>query len=372
MTKAGARTHLHPLTSLRFFAAFLVLGFHVGGEIWLRAPWWLSNFFSNGYDAVSFFFILSGFVLSYTYGENTGTKTFAVGPWVFWRARFARIYPAYLLGLAIALPSFLYSLTVAKMISLPDFLTGFILVPALCQAWWPASATAWNVPAWSLSVEAFFYLSFPFFIRRLAKTGPLKFFTGALVTVIVVSLLRNWLATSPEIAWTPAFRHNFVAYFPLLFLPHFIFGMALSRCFSHSHTILSLCLNRLAIPSALVLVVLFCARSKMPAWLVSDAFLVPLFGVVIFGTAHATGRVASILSWNPLVQLGEASYALYILHVPLAFWFRWAALRAGFQPFDHWLGVATFAALSVVISYAVFIWVERPGRRLILHRLGNA
>lgn len=130
-------------------------------------------------------------------------------------------------------------------------------------------------------------------------------------------------------------------------------------------------LSLLAVPSGVLLVLLFGMRSILPVWAVSDAVLVPLFGAVIFGAAQAKGLLASLLSFEPLVQLGEASYALYILyilHMPLAFWYRWGALKFSGDPFDHRLGVAFFGALSVAFSYVVFIWFERPARRWLTNR----
>ncbi|MDG4896139.1 acyltransferase family protein [Mesorhizobium sp. WSM4976] len=94
-----AGSNLTQLTSLRFFAAVYVLAFHsvdING-----APRLIANFVKNGYLGVSFFFLLSGFILTHSYvgrmphWDDVGR--FAV-------ARFARIYPVYLLALAVALP----------------------------------------------------------------------------------------------------------------------------------------------------------------------------------------------------------------------------------------------------------------------------
>jgi peptidoglycan/LPS O-acetylase OafA/YrhL len=370
LDSTNVRPHLRALTSLRFLAALLVVGFHVGADLWSQAPRWIANFFSNGYEAVSFFFVLSGFVLTYAYGQASLSKASPNSPRSFWKARIARIYPAYVLALVIAFPAFFYSWTVSKMISWTDFVSGLVLVPTLCQSWWPPSAMAWNMPAWSLSVEAFFYLVFPVLIRLFAVFKPMRLLALTLFAVILSSSFRSWMATSADISWGYRTHRHFIDYFPLWFLPHFVFGMALSKCFMVGHPLILNISKLIGLIAVLLIVFIFCARSNLPTWMVSDAVLVPLFGVVIFRAAHATGSVGSILSWNPLVQLGESSYALYILHVPLAFWFQWICLRFGVQLFNHWIGLLAFTTISVLISHVVYVLYERPARRLLLRRFG--
>src|SRR5580693_9914155 len=164
----SARPRLPALTSLRFFAAFHVVIFHLLATQVVRGPDWFQKLSSVGYVGVSFFFVLSGFILVYTYaGRNLSLKD-------FWRARFARIYPAYAFSLLFTAPFFFFA--VLKL-DIPFFAWPKVhlklasgLVITLLQAWVPPAALTWNSVAWSLSVEAFFYLLFPFliliFIRR--------------------------------------------------------------------------------------------------------------------------------------------------------------------------------------------------------------
>jgi peptidoglycan/LPS O-acetylase OafA/YrhL len=231
---------------------------------------------------------------------------------------------------------------------------------------------AWNMPAWSLSVEALFYLVFPVLIRLFAVVKPMRLLVLTLFAVVLTSSFRFWLATSPDLSWDYLIHPHFIDYFPLWFLPHFVFGMALSKCFMVGHPLILTISKLIGLPSVLLIIFVFCARSNFPIWMVSDAVLVPLFGVVVFRAAHATGYVGLVLSWNPLVQLGESSYALYILHVPLAFWFQWIILRFGVQPYNHWIGLLAFTTISVLISHVVYVLYERPARRLLLRRFGMA
>ena len=96
------RPRLPAVTSLRFFATFHVALFHMNEMGALTGPRWLKAFAGIGYVGVSFFFVLSGFILVYTYAGRE------IRLHDFWQARFARIYPAYLFSLLISFPFFYY------------------------------------------------------------------------------------------------------------------------------------------------------------------------------------------------------------------------------------------------------------------------
>ncbi len=158
------RAPLPALTGVRFLAATQVVLYHFGSGFAQRhhLPRPLTNLLTNGWTAVTLFFILSGFILSYTYSGQIAGRG---GKLRFWEARFARIYPVYLLALLLSWPfrgdpGLGLSMAVLTMV----------------QAWNPFHVNyggAWNSPAWTLSTEAFFYLLFPFFFRcsRSARSG---------------------------------------------------------------------------------------------------------------------------------------------------------------------------------------------------------
>jgi peptidoglycan/LPS O-acetylase OafA/YrhL len=92
----------------------------------------------------------------------------------------------------------------------------------------------------------------------------------------------------------------------------------------------------------------------------------PLFGVAIFALARGGGSLGRLLAARPLVALGEASYALYILQVPLMFWL---ALATGKQPGTTGPAfVLAYLGLAIAAALACHRFVEQPGR-LWLRRL---
>jgi hypothetical protein len=151
---AVRRPAIPALTSLRFFAALWVVLFHVnviglnrGGSVAYLA------FSLLGYAGVSFFFVLSGFILVYVYADRKIQKR------GFWQARFARIYPAYIFSLVVMIPALISFWPMTKQAHMG--LLALIANPILLEAWFPKLLLTWNPVGWSLSAEAFFYLVCP-------------------------------------------------------------------------------------------------------------------------------------------------------------------------------------------------------------------
>src|SRR5258708_13443638 len=169
MNVDAPRPRLPALNSLRFFAALHVVFFHFLVLKIVSSVGWLGQISSIGYVGVSFFFVLSGFILVYTYaGRVTAARD-------FWRARFARIYPAFAFSLLLTGPFFFFATSMLNVPFFAWFSTHLklvvLLVPLLLQAWVPLAALAWNSVAWGLSAGAFFYLLFRFLKKRLQKSS---------------------------------------------------------------------------------------------------------------------------------------------------------------------------------------------------------
>jgi peptidoglycan/LPS O-acetylase OafA/YrhL len=361
---SATRPPLPVLTSLRFFAAAEVVIYHefrFASDLTSTGAF-LRDMVSAGYEAVTFFFVLSGFILTYVYASGVDDGRSSTSASAFWRARWARISPAYFLGLVLAFPHLLYAAFVSRIIPISDLYLAVALVPIMQQAWWPHAAIAWNVPAWSLSVEFFFYVCFPALLLGSARVPRRSFLLVAYILVLAVACIRYaLLLREPQfdsIAW------NFEQYFPLFHLPQFIFGMALGRLYVFGRQSISRTTHVAIFYVGVVgLMVVLGMRSMLPAWAHTDATLVLLFGIVIFGGARVESRVLV----SPIfILLGEASYAIYILHSPIGWWWVWLT-----RPF-HFPGAVSFAIYSAILlaaSVGTYLYVEKPLRRWILgHR----
>lgn len=353
------RPPLPLLTILRFFAALEVVIFHF---FYFQQTDVLHSVLSGGRQAVTFFFVLSGFILTYVYGGPAGKRDPAISARSFWRARFARIIPAYIAGLLLGLPFFAYSALVSHMTSIADFVQGLILVPLLLQAWWPPAALAWNPPAWSLSVEMLFYALFPVLAKISSRIPSNIFLAVALGMVLADAVVVQSIMPGPDFTakdWFP------ILYDPLFHLPQFVLGMATGRLYLTGKAPLLRENFALFAAAALLAAATIGARAFLPWWASSNAVLAPLFGVMIFcGARSALGRgqgwIAAIL-----VFLGEASYAVYILHSPLLAWWAWIEKKLDIVlPLS--LAFVPYLCLLLALSGMVFLYVEKPMRRVIL------
>lgn len=363
--KGRARPSLPILTSLRFFAAAEVVAFHIstssGGTAVPNGL--LKDLASGGFAAVAFFFVLSGFILSYAHAgpsENDGCDVKASR---FWRLRFARIAPAYYLGLLLSIPFVGYHLDVLAETGWSRFF-GPVLVILFLQAWWPRFALLWNFPAWSLSVECLFYAIFPSLARVLARVPRVTLFTITYALIVAATVYRSGFLSSPSFVLQEELPNlRFQAYFPLLHLPLFVFGMALGRLFLFGPRLSVRMHTAMLRAGVCILLLLFGGMHLFPWWTRSEAILALVFALIIFGGAGA-GHPARLLARPGFVQLGEASYAMYILHIPLRFWWDFGQDMVGFR-FLPWLSFLLYFVMVVVVSILVYRHIETPLRHWI-------
>ena len=344
----STRKRLAALTGLRFLAAFYVVVSH--GFSWIQQhialPESLLPLARNGPLAVALFFLLSGFLLSYTYeGNLTGKHEFAL----FWEARFARIYPVYLLSLVLALPFQLG-------LSFPTRLA----VLTMTQAWNPLHhdwAGAWNYPAWSLSVEAFFYSLFPFLQRRVSRVSNSTLLTLAACTALVCVLGHTPLQSIADHDQFPFESRLLVL--PLVRLPEFLLGMFLGNYFLRGGEFLSSPFySYLSAVAVMLLVSLPIGR-----WV---SFVVIPFAMLIYGLASSSNLLTAFLSSRVMLLLGGASYAVYLLQAPFRDWVRVISEYALGEKAR--LVTPLTPILLVFFSIAIFRWFEEPIRKKIKGR----
>ena len=369
------KAKLDQLTSLRFFAALMIVFHHSEGLFGLGpAP-------VNLGQGVSFFFILSGFILAYVYPRLDGVAEVRK----FWLARFARIWPAYVVTFVFA-----YALLPFQWNSL----TGTAHL-AMVQSWLPLSVFyfSYNAVAWSISTEVFFYLAFPFLIRNWHSTWKIKL-VGTAALLIGLLALVSWLHLpdygnpyNGRDGWK-ATVHGFIYVNPIARLLEFVTGMALANLL-RARTDRGIVQKggetfwTVAEVSVLVLcagVMYWSTRFAETArthfgdptamWLIhSGAFLG--FAAVVFVMACGGGAVSRALQWRPLVVLGEISFSMYLLHQTLMSVWRGKAALLPSMP--AWAVTTVFFAVLLTLSYLMWTLVEQPARRALLSpRAGRA
>ena len=363
------RPHLPALTSLRFFAATAVVLFHAERGALANAPQFVIDLVHNGYQAVPFFFVLSGFILTYVYAGHDGYDGMQATPGVFWGARFARIYPAYALAFLVELPWHVYTTFASRITTVPTFIVGMLTVPTMTQAWISHEVNvSWNPPAWSLCAEALFYLLFPWLLGRVSRTSVARSLGLSCLVLVLMALvwgLGPFRSTGGPLGETSI---NAWERFPPFHLPPFLLGVALGRVYLYGGCVSDRARSGLSFVG-LVGVIGICGFSSMlPGWMRDEVVMAPLFGLVIFGLARNQGWLPGLLSNRWLVLLGDSSYSIYILHMPLLAWWLWL-LRQGLAPRDPLVGLTMFVALVITASVATFWWIETPVRRWLVDRL---
>lgn len=357
-----------PLTSLRFFAAMVVVAFHYEPDKFSALPGFFQSWLETGYEAVTFFYVLSGFILTYVYAAADFSRRGSVRAFLF--ARIGRLAPAYYLALLIALPFYLGEALSEDDLPLDELLLHMALVLTALQAWWPDAAVVWNPPAWSMSVEWFFYLLFPLALvatRRLPATVMLP---GALVVVAAVSAFRLWVM-DPLADEEPEEWANLAAFFPLFHLPQFLFGMALGRVHALGPKPSPALAAGLFAAGLVGLMILFMDLDELPGHIRSNAVLVVFFGLLIYGAAAGGHFAYRALSPAPLVFLGNASYAIYALHEPLALWWDRYGPAAYDLRLPVWIDFPLYAGLVIALAGLCYRFIETPLRRRI-RRWGEA
>ena len=332
--------HLPALTGLRFFLALWVIINHLVGKgniyepIAASLPGPLQAIIRGGYQAVPTFFVLSGFVLARTYASTAWNLS---NTWKYLVGRFARLYPVYLLSLLIVLPFIVKSKEQPKGWLITMHIT-------LTQGWFVGHYKAgWNTPAWSLSCEMFFYLMFPLLIFTMKDWG----WRGTIGAALLACALTHVMLAAGV--------SDLVK--PIIHLSDFLIGIAVCRAFD-------LLAEREVVPTGkwfysvglLGSAAVIAYAQFVPKSISVNTLLRPMNALLLLGLGLGGGWVARALSTRPVVFLGKASYAMYILHVPILWWaVSWPIFAR------RYLYVACVVAISCVM-YAV---VEEPANRWI-------
>ena len=273
---------LTALTGLRCFAAINIVLFHFSNPLWFG---WLAPIVNAGYASVSFFILLSGFVLAYNYaGRARQRKLDHVR---FWQARFTRLYPIYLLSLLMAFQ--VVPLEYAAH-SHGMFWTGMVLTPLLLQGWIPPVATFLNTPAWTMSSESFYYVLFPWMARwkrpERARTQLVKlagvWMLGMIPGALYVIFHPDGIAHPDRWSYGPWLQA--LKYTPIPHLASFVFGVLLAGLDEIVGRTSRLRVVLGVFGFAVTFTVLTLA-AHLPYAMLHDGILMPLFGCIILGLA---------------------------------------------------------------------------------------
>lgn len=363
---------LGALTALRFFAAFLVVIGHTRHDF-LPLNDFPENLIFN--QAVTFFFVLSGFILTYVYPQLPdfkSTKDFLV-------KRMARLWPlhvtAFFLDKALVMPALV---TVSG--TAPKFLVALMNVLML-HAWVPFAQFffSYNAPSWSISAEFFFYLCFPLLLFLLRKSFWLPLSLSFLSVCVFVLICNHFHLTEDAAGWN---MEGLLYINPAVRIFEFITGMMTATLFTRIRPAVQSAmtngLTSVVIGTTFELMAfafaIGCMLSTVPLssatvpfigeagafWLKNSVVPLLSFNILIMVTAFGRGLISRFLALPPMVLLGDISYAVYLIHYPLLMY------RRCYLPQENTVySLAAFIVLLLIVSHLLFVIVERPIRHLI-------
>ena len=355
------------LTTLRFFAAILIVLYHSAGSF-------LPIFSARALTSVprdvvsrvlllfpasvSFFFLLSGYVLGLVYlreGKPVDLRK-------FFTARFARLYPLYLVVMTLSVPELLlpevrrYGTAVGLAKTAKIFAANMVMA----QAWLPERLLRIDSPSWSLCVEAFLYMCFPVLGILLWRLRGVRLWITAIAFYVGGQVLVWGLR--------PHLSRQMILFLPPLHLSTFALGILLARWQGLQRdrngrrpirlwqVSAALGLSIAGIALSVLLLPLFPVAD-----LYNDGLLAPVFAGFIWALSAMTTRLSLWLSASWLVALGNASYALYLVHLQILLLFL------NF----HWVSPVLYVlyfAVCVGLSLLSFYCFETPARRWLLQR----
>lgn len=345
------------LTPFRFFSAIVVIIYHFGEDL---AIWDFCA--SIAYQMLSFFFVLSGFVLTIAYfSRHTPYKAFM-------QARIARIAPCYLIALSLTL---IAQLTDGRHFGSEHILILLALVSVhllLIQAWTPL-ALSLNFPSWSLSVEMALYAVFPALQKwiRKAKPSPKKLFMYALgfwlFTQVILSIALHFISNEKT------FAGGLVNLFPPSHLCSFILGIAAAYWLLHEDKATLKKLQKKTAYSAAILLPLILLLIIQLPWLeqllniriaMRSSATAPLFTLLIVAIALDSSKLTQALSIKPLLIAGEISYGMYIFQYPIHK--LWEDLIGQHLSLPYALDFTAYLLVLISFSLLIYFKVELPSQ----------
>jgi peptidoglycan/LPS O-acetylase OafA/YrhL len=346
------RPDIPVLTTLRFPAAFAIVLFHF--LAYTPCPRWVWEGFDAG---VSFFYVLSGFILYYNYADLPDRA-------FFWLARFARIWPVHIVTLLLAFALLPFNW-------LDGHATWPITLPVnifLLHAWLPSqgSVLSYNGVSWSLSVEAFFYLCFPWLLGAMRSRGPAPLLVGSFIIGLLIVVASTFLPPAQMLYVWP--------FNPGTRLFEFVLGMAACHWWQRERVaqprqatwtgleVLTLVLNLVLIIGGPALLHALGTQWRPLRWFASE-FSVIGFGAMLWVFAHQAGWLSRILSVRAGEWLGETSFALYMCHQTLL---RWLDPKVMTHAWESALYFAPYFLGCLAFAAALYHLVETPARKAII------
>lgn len=375
---ADTKPHYNLLDGLRGTAALMVIWYHVfegfafaegmngvegGGMI---------NVFNHGYLAVDFFYILSGFVISYAYDDRwqkSGKENMTLAK--FFKRRLIRLHPMLIMGAVIGFVCFFIqggtkwdgSETPLSMAMLALLLTIFF-IPAYPSAAYEIRGNgemfSLNGPSWSLFFEYIGNICYALFIRKMSDRMLKIWVAVSGILLSIYALLNVSGYESIGVGWTLD-TVNFVGGFLRMIFP-FSLGMLMARNFTPVK-IKGIFWLSIIVLFTLFSVPFFASRGGICINGIYEIFCVAVAFPIIVWLA-ASGNTTDSFSTKICRFLGDISYPIYIVHYPIMYiFYSWLIEKQIYTLAESWAIVIGIFLLNITLAYACLKLYDEPVRR---------
>lgn len=349
---------LKPLTSLRFVFAYMVFSGHLGGlflsynENFLQGNYAKYLSMNEGYLGVSFFFILSGFILTYKYKSLFLKKKIAFKSFIL--ARIFRIYPLHILTFLAAFCLSFYGRLGELTFWLKSLANVFLL-----QSFIPIKDYffSFNGVSWSISNEMFFYSLFPVLLFTVVYLKKYTLFILLLPVLIIINT-------------TQVDTHHWVYYInPFFRVFDFILGILLYNFYANYKRNLWIKTNAtsLEITAILFFVICYILREGISQdfrW--SVYYWLPMT-FLIFIFSFQSGYISHLLSKKTCIWLGEISFSFYMVH-QLIIQVLWI-INYKLHLFNNgYILILVALLLSILTSGLLYRYFEKPVNTYLRHK----
>ncbi|MCJ1809540.1 acyltransferase [Flavobacterium oreochromis] len=341
---------IEQLTFTRFIAAISIVIFHYGKNSYLFNNEYTSFIFKQTNVGVSYFFLLSGFVMIIAYGNRENVNFIE-----YIKNRLARIYPVYLLAIFLIL-----DITLFQNINKFDLLLNLFMI----QSWVPQKALTLNYPGWSLSVEMFFYISFPFLLNKIYSKKNLKINTISIISFWLISQIIFHLIVY-KVLEVPNYSNRDLYYHPLMHFNEFLIGNLAGLFFINK---LKNNQKNYFLSIAFFIVILILLLRFPIGFNFHNGLLAVIFVPLILLISLSNDLITKIFSKKIFIFLGEISFGIYILQAPV--WvifsdyrmFKYLGLN---KEFDFTISFLIRLLILIIVSSLSYLYFEKPIRNLI-------
>lgn len=346
----------------RFLAAIVVVLAHFAYTTAGKGVGFAGSGIVNGVHMVTFFFVLSGFVNYLAYGVRA---PFSMKHFI--ASRVARVFPLYFFALLITIQA----LVIVRKIPLWEEM---LLHVTFMQAWVPEHALSLNFVTWTISVEIFFYITFPMVVWwiRHNKVGNKQLLCVVALVFLLTQLVLSSILSSPSYPGEPSLMHNITHLMPIFHWSSFLIGIVAAYWVVNNQDKLYFLGDSWFLIIFFIVICLLIAYAheinQALGFVVSTpSSYGPLFGIFMVGLTANKGVLTSVLSAKPFVYLGALSYGVYIFQIIAWLMYQLFLQRYfDFTPAQHLMMGVLFLLIFSAIAHAL---IENPGNRYLRKRL---